>query len=1052
MKICRVGSLLACLMISFFGSTRRTVADELAALSGRITDSQGLVVPGVKVDATNINTNLNYSAETNGDGLFRISEIPPGVYRVILQKTGFAQIVKPGVELHVQDVITLNFTMRLGSVNESITVSTSGLNINTTDGSVGTVIDRNFVSQLPMNGRSFNTLLQLTPGAVIAPQNARNGELGQFSINGQRTDANYFSVDGVSANFATNSFGGAQGMGGVAPAFNAIGGTSSLVSVDALQEFRVQTSSFAPEYGHQPGGQIAIETRSGTNSFHGDAFDYFRNTVLDANDWFANAAGKPRAPENQNDFGGVLGGPIKIPGSYDGHDKTFFFFSYEGLRLRQPQGQLVLVPTLAVRASAIPAAVAYLNAFPKPDANSPDLGNGVGQFTGSWSNKSTIDATSVRIDHSFGPAWRIFGRFNDSPSDSEVRIRSLSELDTTSVNTRTLTVGLTGALRSTLTNSFRANYSRQSVGTTASLDSFGGAIPPAANLLFPSPLSPSDSGANFGFANVNVDLIDGLQGRNKLSQVNILDDIGFTLGSHQLKFGADERLLRSNRSAIPAALTYLASTPQNFSGNATADVGIFSQRIGSARVSSHSFSLYGQDTWKIGRRLTITYGLRWELDPAPSGLGDTIVPAWDNVSNPATTVLAPLGTSPWRTTYGNVAPRVGVAYSLSRSGDFVVRGGIGLYYDTGSAAVGNLFGGFPFVSSVFVAPPPNLTLPRPNLNGLTPSTSIQPPYQSQLFYAMSPDLQLPRSYQWNASLEKAFAGKQSLTITYLGQVGRRLLRQQVFQIPPSNSNFSRFSFFFLEGNADTSDYHALQLQYRRPLVKRLQALVSYTWGHSLDTESGDTFFGANDQIVSPGADRGSSDFDVRQNFVGALTFDVPNARGPYLVRAISKAWSLSLVTQARTGFPINVTTSQLSALGYFGASRPDLVPGQPIWLQDSKKPGGKSLNPAAFSVPATPRQGNLPRNWIQGFGMTQLDLSVARQFNFSERWKLQFRGDMFNLANHPNLANPPGIFLGPAVTTYLQSTHMLNQALGGLNALYQVGGPRSIQLSLKLLF
>src|SRR6266478_1263106 len=291
-------------------------ADELAAVTGLVTDPNGRSVPGVTIVVTNLATNVASRTVTNDQGIYRVPSLQPGIYRMTLDKDGFKSVVKSGVELHVQDIASINFELQIGSVNETVTVEAGGLVINTTDAAVSTVIDRNFAERLPLNGRSFNTLLQLTPGVVIAPSRSVSSP-GQFSIGGQRTDANNFLIDGVSANFGIASTPGTTGSGtGSSQAFSVLGGTSSLVSVEALQEFRIETSSYAPEFGRSPGGQVILTTRSGTNSFHGGVYEYFRNNVLDANDWFANQAGIPRAPERHNDFGGYLGGPIKS-------DKTF---------------------------------------------------------------------------------------------------------------------------------------------------------------------------------------------------------------------------------------------------------------------------------------------------------------------------------------------------------------------------------------------------------------------------------------------------------------------------------------------------------------------------------------------------------------------------------------------------------------------------------------------------------------------------------------------------------------------------------------------------------
>src|SRR5438067_146113 len=358
--------ILVCLTALLCASVGPAFANELASISGRITDSQGLVLPAVKVQAININTNVAYSAESNGDGLYRISSVPPGIYRVVVEKTGFAEIVKPNVELHVQDDIALNFAMQVGSISQTVTVEGGAPMVNTTNATVSTVVDQTYIKNMPLNGRSFQDLILLTPGIVTqTPQNSGAlsqfssvGQTGEFSVNGQRPEENYYTVDGVSANLGGTSGSGltaTSGASGSLPASTALGTTQALVSVDDLQEFRVQSSTYSAEYGRTPGGQFAFETKSGTNQWHGTAYEYFRNDALDATDYFTNRlhAIDPTVKKSavrQNDFGGTFGGPVIIPHLYNGKDKTFFFVSYEGLRLVQPQGAGTIdVPDNALR-------------------------------------------------------------------------------------------------------------------------------------------------------------------------------------------------------------------------------------------------------------------------------------------------------------------------------------------------------------------------------------------------------------------------------------------------------------------------------------------------------------------------------------------------------------------------------------------------------------------------------------------------------------------------------------------------------------------------------
>jgi hypothetical protein len=998
-------------------------------ISGIVTDPAGSSVAGAEVLIANDATRVQFAGKTNDEGLYVIPNLPPGSYRIQVSKAGFKTIIKPDVTLSIQDALAINFALPLGSVSEIVTIEGGSPLVNVESGSVSTVIGHDLIEKLPLNGRSFNTLLQLTPGVVIAPSSASNQ--GQFSMAGQRTSANNFLVDGVSANFGVSPLAslGTSGTGS-AQAFSALGGTSSLVSVEALQEFRVETSSFAPEFGHTPGGQVLLTTRGGTNDFHGGVYEYFRNNVLDANDWFANQAGKPRAPERHNDFGGYLGGPIKS-------DKTFFFVSYEGVRLRQPNTMIVEVPSVFARNSAPAVQAVFLNAYPLPDDRTATPGVFTGSFTGNYSNPSTLNAGSVRIDHSFNHKYGIFGRFNEAPSMSAARNNNLSQNDTTEVDTRTATVGVTMNPNPRVFNTLRGNYSQQTASLVSVVDSFGGAVPPDLAVLAPGLANPQSASLNFITFDTSF-YSTGPDARNRSRQLNFADDLGITFGSHQLKFGTDYRQVSANLHPFGSLVEYIVNDVQDFLANGQALLFTSTNRVSSFRT--RATSLYAQDTWKVGPRFTLTYGVRWELNPPPTGTDGTLLTAWRNVNDPSSLTLAPLGYSLWNTTYGNFAPRVGVAYSLTPKGDFVLRAGWGIFYDLGTDAVGFLGSAYPNVAANCCA---TVTVPLNDTNPFLPTASLQPPFPDGA-QGFSSNLKLPRSYQWNVAIEKSFAGQQALSITYVGQAGRDLLRQD--GLPQPNANFA--GAFLLTSNDAISNYNALQVQYRKPFSSRIQALVNYTYSHALDSASNDTIAAISSSVISSANDYASSGFDARHIFSGALTFAIPGFERKGMLSYVTKDWSLEALAVARSGFPFN--GSVLTATIGGADPRPDRVPGQPVWIPDANAGGGKSLNPLAFTPGPAGQQGTEGRNDIPGFGLTQVDLSLGRKFAVTERIALQFRTDAFNLFNHPNFANPLA-FIGSGAT-FLSSPSMANQGLGGLNSVFQQGGPRSLQLSLKLSF
>lgn len=1031
---------------------------ESATVLGRVTDSTGAVVNGVAVKVRNIDTNVSTTSSTNSEGLYAIRSLPPGRYVISVHKQGFKAVSLTGLNLNVQDNVVRNFVLSIGAVSESITVNAESTKIDTTDATVSTVIDRNFADNLPMNGRSFQTLIQLTPGVVPMAPTADAG--GQFSINGQRASSNYWMVDGVGANIGISSSSvPSNGAAGALGSFSALGGTNSLVSVDALQEFRIQTSSYAPEFGRTPGGQISIVTRSGTNQFHGSLFDYLRNDVLDANNWFngfTNNPPLPKAEERQNDFGGTVGGRIF-------KDRTFFFFSYEGLRLRLPQTTLTTVPDVNARKNAVPAMQTFLNSFPLP--NGPDnAATGIAQFNASYSNPASLDSYSLRIDHRIGDRLSLFGRYNYSPSELIQRGASTLPLNgilSTRANLQTATMGATWTGSALVTDEARFNFSRIDAFSNNTLDGFGGATP-VASPPFPGSYTTNDSTFVFSiFSLLHGTYTIGRQVSNAQRQENFVDTMSLQKGTHALKFGADFRRL------MPSFSPDLYFQQPAFFTVAAAMAGTPFLTFVNAQTSStllfHNLGLFAQDTWRATPRLSLTYGLRWDIDYAPSsaeGPSLAAVTGFD-LHNLANLALAPSGTPPFKTPYGGIAPRIGVAYgvSQSRSWQTVLRGGFGLFYDLATSEIGNLYspaapsypfgatsitfgGSFPLTATAATPPPISAT----QLQGGTLSF-------------VDPHLGLPHSLQWNIAVEQAIGQRQSLSLSYVGAVGRRLL--QTANVTAPNSNFGAVRFV---SNTGTSDYHALQLQFQRPLAQGLQVLSSYTWAHSIDTGSaGALGLGSNALVPSlgTGANRGPSDFDIRNALSAGITYQLPAFQANGLTRAVVNGWSVETVLQARSAAPVDISDFKFSQLnGALADVRPDLVPGQPLYLTGPQYPGGKAFNPSAFTDPPTVagkplRQGNVPRNFLRGFGAAQLDLAVHRDFPIRERFRLQFRCEIFNSLNHPNFASPSGrLGLG----TFGVSSQMLAQNLsggavsGGLNGLYQLGGPRSIQLALKLSF
>lgn len=1017
------------------------------SLTGRLTDPAGALIVDAKIAVISNGTNFTYETKTNESGEYYLPNLPPTTYRIEIEKSGFKKLIKSNVVLHVQDALRIDFAMTLGDVSETVIVDSATPPLNIESGTVSTVVNRTFVENVPLNGRSFQTLINLAPGVVVTATSFN--DQGQFSVNGQRADANYFTVDGVSANFGVTGFVAMmQSASGALPALSASGGTNSLVSVDAMQEFRVQTSSFAPEFGRTPGGQISIATRSGTNDLHGTLFEYFRNSVLDAKDWFANFNGQPKPEERLNDFGGVFGGSLI-------KNRTFFFFSYEGQRLRQPSSMQTVVPDSPSRQQASAAMRPYLNAFPV--ANGTLLASGLAQFNASFSNPSSLNAYSIRLDHALGPKLQLFGRYNYSPSELDQRGpffssgRVLSTTNSLASSVHTGTIGLTQIINPQISNEVRANYSNHRIAIKYALDDFGGASPPGDSTLFPSGITSANGEFQFIILGAG-EYVQGKQGTNEQRQVNLVDNLSATKRSHQMKFGVDYRWLAPFISPAAyhqfAAFSRVTTTP----GGALSGTALFAQASSfqTNALLVKNFSLYGQDTWKITPRLTATYGLRWDINPALKGKSAANDPfTVMGLNSPATATLAPRGTPLYKTTYGNVAPRFAIAYQLDgiQNWSAVLRAGFGVFYDLGNGSLGGVSSFFPYVVDKTFSPSP---FPLSAQDAAPPALTTNQRVSTILI--ADPHLKLPRTYQWNVAFEQSLGNKQTLSATYVGAMGRDLLRvTNLLSVNPT------FDFISLTDNSATSDYHALQLKFQRRLSRGFQTLVSYSWSHSIDIASTDAVGTNLNSPAQVGAniDRGNSDFDIRHSFTAGVTYELPFRGSQRFAKAMLSDWSVDSFVFARSAPPVDVVGGVFFAAGTQLAPRPNVNTGVPLELFGSQFPGGKVFNKAAFSAAPVGQQGNLGRNVLRGFGAWQADVALQRKFSFTERISLRFRTELFNIFNHPNFGSPTNTLTSPL---FGRSTQTLANSLGsggangGLNPLYQIGGPRSIQFALKLEF
>ena len=993
-------------------------AQRYAEIVGRIVDPSEGGIADASVTIVNEETGFRRVALTDAAGGYAVGSLAPGSYKIAVRKDGFRPVMEFGVKVSAGDTSRRDFQLSVGSVGESITVVGTAPAIERADASTGGQFDFDVTGQLPLNGRGLLTVMELIPGTNVIP--ATRGEAGQFTTSGMRPNTNYFTLDGVSANTGVSAGGlPAQSSGGALPALSAFGSFDSLISLEAVQELKLQSSTTVAEFGRMPGASIALNSRAGSEQLHGATVFRFRNQSLGSNDWFANQAGLGRAPMGYEDLAPSLGGPLK-------RNRTFFFLSYEHIWLNQPYEWKMAVPSADVRAAVSDEERAVLNLFPAPNQGS--LGVGIDEWTGQTNRPAGLTSGSARIDQAIAPRVTLFARYGDSPSHNDFGMPQVNHLD---MRSQSLTMGLNARPTARTVLDFRINES-QSMADSVWTQSDSAPTPActlptfASGFFLPPTQVTCDYLVRFSIDGIGQ-IVSGPEGLRKERQFQVVQTAGLNLGRHAIKLGLDYRRILAIRrdpsdnalliSESAGALTQLQSW---WTGTGT---GI---RSG---VAVQELSLWLQDTWQVNSRLTAAAGLRWEFSPAPA------VDA--NFPNAAGNGVANFHQDLWPTSFRDYAPRLGMALRLDKRGHTVLRAGGGLYYDSSLSIANDVLNGGPFSATQLKN--------QQNGSGL-----------AFLTFGFEPGLKLPQVRQWNVSLEQGFGSHDVLSVGYVGSTGRYLIRREAGAPPISSGS----NIVALTTDHGASDYDALQVQYRRHVARGFDTAVSYSWSHSLDDDSSDAFLVWARDGAGLLDDHASSDFDLRHALTATFSYEIaPRADGAFAGRLLG-GWGFDAVLHARTGFPITILTAEdIASITTMNAYRPNWVYGQPLWITVPGMPGGKVLNPAAFSTafssPGVEKQGTLGRNVPSGFGMGQLDLAVKREFHLGEQRGLQLRIEAFNAFNHANFADPIRYTDSPL---FGQSTSMLNMMLGtgssgsGLAPALQTGGPRSVQVTVRFHF
>lgn len=1035
------------------------------SIRGRVSDPHGTPIAGAKVNAFNSATGLTRSATTSDDGSYVFAELPAGEYTVTAEAASLSPVAQ-NVIVNVGADTTANFDLtEIQKRIEQLTVSgETAPVVEETRDVLGEVVERKLVTQLPLNGRDFGKLVALVPGVTVEPAGVAGTQFGfgQFNINGNRDRSNNYTLDGTDNNdpFFNNS------------ALNQVGITgapATLLPIDAIQEFNLQ-SNFAAEYGRNSGSVVNIITRSGTNQLHGSAFEFLRNSALDARNYFNTEPRKTSFQNNQ--FGGSLGGPIV-------KDRLFFFGAYEGQRENVGSDFILNVPTQVEISEA--QTLALQNGLPAinpgltkildfyPVSSTPSIASVV-------RDKNDLDNLIAKIDdnlsdheqfsvrYAFGQSNQTFPLGNNGGFGKGSRLPQFAQTSPTRV--QVVSASLLTTLSSAKINEVRFGYSRYRT-SFSSLD---------ANF------DPSSIGMDFGTGKLGLPEFDfsipelenlGAQGfsvpRGRTSQTyQILDNFTWVSGPHTIKFGGEfhranisnfnDNLERGIFSFSPSGLQ-LAGQPYDpvvdvlanfYLGNTfpSVDTGN-TQRT----TINNGISFFGQDDYRATSRLTLNFGLRWEYFGPLSEAHNLI----SNIAPDGT--LALVGTHGLTSAYNrdlhDFAPRLGLAAHVLNN--TVLRAGYGIYYDyvpqdlmvanftTSAGLVTNPVGPeavlpMNFNQSAFIGTSPGVPI-------MTTATSG--PYA---IFAVPHDFPTPYSQNFNLNIQQKIGQTMSFEIGYVGSKGTHLVRLFDANQPNASFVFPNPNFLNMDFLApiSSSNYNALQTTYRVQGKGGLSGFVTYTYGKSLDDASDGIDFtpGAAfpQDSTNLAAERGPSTFDTRHRFTAALVYDFPVWHS--VPKSLGSGWSLNGIASVQSGRPIPIVTANDTTGRFYFNQRPNVVPGvNPILSNWNPYTG--YLNPLAFSQPAQGTFGDLGRDSIFGPGYTDLDMSIAKNIQIFERLNLQLRAEFFNFLNHPNFALPNGsITPGQGPAGQISQTPDVAQGNPGLGG----GGPRVIQLAAKFTF
>jgi hypothetical protein len=1057
-------------------------------ISGTVVDSSGLPMPGVTVTLTNKATNVARVVQTNEVGLYVISAIPPGTYDLKAELSGFRTIDRQGLVVQVGSASRIPFTMDVGEVAETMTVVGQSPLIQTENAAISTVIENRAIVELPLNGRNYLQLASLIPGATTnGPSSSQGkqrmgGQRNSFALNvaGQRIHFNHYSLDGVeNTDLNFNSY-------------------MLLPSVDALEEFNVISGIFDAEYGRAI-AQVNVSTKSGSNQLRGTVFEFLRNSSLDAKNYFDRAS-DPIPPFKRNQYGFTLSGPVVLPKVIDGRNRLFFMANWEGLRenksltttpslpltawrtgdfsgLRDASGNLIPIYDPATRVfdaagnvlqaprpfpgNIIPAnrihsvSQKLLAYYPRPSQEVTGA-----NFVNNEARQVNADQITYRLDFSQGPStWTFRHSYSREHGYDPFAIPDMGI--NTDTNVHQIVFSNTRTIGSNKLNDARFGFGYLKNGHISPRANTENVVKELGINL------PSDNPLYWGVPNINVTGLSGLGEESDAPFINddttlqFVDNFTWTVGSHSLKLGGELRhviydqiggVVTRGRFAFDGRYTQDPLAPAASRGGAAfADflLGHFNRseaQVGApiANFRSNYFALYAQDSWRLGSKVTMNYGLRWEYDQPYTDTKDAIVNIdfdWANThapifvragtgdpyeGNPAFQ-LAPeieyvrdgrFGRGAYKPDKNDIAPRLGIAWTVTPK--TVIRSGAGIYYvrDIGNAVF----------DTVRNAP---FTIRRDEpAESLRPNLSFEQPFArtGAPTFILAAQYAEPSSYvgQWSIGVQRELSGTMSMEATYFGSVGRHLRRLMSYNNPePSqqaNSNLARpfplFGSVQVMAAPSSSEYNALYLKLQKRFSQGVSFLSSFSYGKSIDngsgirTSDGDSLTPSNNYDL--GLETGLSAFDFRRRWTTSWLWDLPIGEGrKWLNRGgavdlVLGGWQVGGILTLQDGFPFTVTCGPGNIQNGGGPCYPDAT-GIDWRLSGDERTRTRYFNTDAFvdRLPAGGpfRYGTVPRNSLIGPGIISLDASANKRFMMGSKY-LELRLEAFNLPNHPIFGQP----------------------------------------------